>query len=46
MGEVRLNGGKSGKMAPQTWAGLQNQAIGWLRRKLCSLDGGTVVQFP
>jgi hypothetical protein len=46
MGKVRLNGGKSGKMAPQTRAGLQNQAIGWMRRKLCSLDGRKVVQFP
>ena len=27
MGEVRLNGGKSGKMAFQTRAGLPNQAI-------------------
>jgi hypothetical protein len=27
MGEVRLNNGKSGKMAPQTRAGLPNQAI-------------------
>ncbi len=46
MGEVRLNGGKSGQMAFQTRASLQNQAIGWLRKGCSSLGGGTLVQFP
>jgi hypothetical protein len=46
MGEVRLNGGKSGQMAFQTKAGLQIQAIGWLRKGRGSLSGGMAVRFP
>ena len=41
MGEVRLDGEKSDRMAFKARADTQNQAIDWLRRKLCSLDGGT-----
>jgi hypothetical protein len=39
--EVCLDGGQSDKMAFQARAGYQDHTIGWLRRKLCSLDGGT-----
>ncbi len=46
MGEVRLDGGKSGQMAFQAWADRQNHAIGWLQRGYSSLGGGTVVRFP
>ncbi len=42
-GGVCLDDGKSGQMAFQTRAGLQNHAIGWLRRKFCSIDGCKVV---
>ncbi len=42
-GGMCLDDGKYGQMASQTRAYLQNQAIGWLRRKLCSLDGNTEV---
>ena len=45
-GGVCLNGGKSGQMAFQTRAYLQNHAIGWLQRGCSSLGGGTVVRFP
>ena len=45
-GGACLNGGKSGQMAFQTRADLQNQAIGWLRKGCRSLGGGTVVRFP
>ena len=45
MGEVRLNGGKSGQMVFQTRAGLQNHAIGWLRTGCSSLGGGSMVRF-
>ncbi len=43
---VCLNGGKSGQMAFQPRADLQNQAIGWLRKGCRSLGGGTVARFP
>ncbi len=39
-GEVCLDGEKNDRMAFQARADCQNHAIGWLRRKLCSLDGG------
>ncbi len=38
-----LDGGKYGPMAFQTRAGLEDHAIGWLRRKFGSIDGCTVV---
>ncbi len=44
-GGVCLNGGKSGQMAFRTRAGLQNHAIGWLRKGCGSLGGGTAVRF-
>ena len=43
---VCLNGGKSGQMAFQTRADLQNHAIGWLQSGCSSLGGGTVIRFP
>ncbi len=46
MGEVRLNGGKSGQMAFQTKAGLQNQATGRLRRGNLPNDGAIWVTSP
>ncbi len=45
-GGVCLDDGKSGQMAIQTRADLQNQAIGWLRKGWSSLGGGVVVRFP
>ncbi len=45
-GGVCLNGGKSGRMAFQTRADLQNRVIGWLRKGCSSLGGGTTVRFP
>jgi hypothetical protein len=44
-GGVCLHGGKSGQMAFQPRADLQNQAIGWLRKGYRSLGGGTVIRF-
>jgi len=45
-GGVCLNGGKSGRMAFQTRADLQNRAIGWLLKECSSLGGGTAVRSP
>ncbi len=45
MGEVRLDGEKSDRMAFQARADSQNHAIGWLQRGYSSLGGGTLVQF-
>ncbi len=45
-GEVCLDGGKSGQIAFQPKAELQNQATGWLRKGCSFLDGGTVIRFP
>ncbi len=41
-----LNGGKSGQMAFQARADLQNQAIGWLQRGYSFLDGSTAARYP
>ncbi len=37
---------KTGQMAFQKRADLQNPAVGWLRKGCRSLGGGTVVRFP
>ena len=44
-GGVCPDGAKSGRMAFQPRADLQNQAIGWLRKGCSSLGGGTVIRF-
>ena len=45
-GGVCPDDGKSGQMAFQARADLQNQAIGCLPKGYGSLGGGTVVRFP
>ena len=46
MGELRLDGGKSGQMAFHTAADFQNHAIGWPQKGCSSFGGRTVVRFP
>ncbi len=46
MGEVRLDGEKSDRLAFQARADYQNHALGWLQRGYNSLGGRKVARFP